>query len=421
VKKVLIGCGIVLGVLFLISVGTTIVLVSWVKREMPDLQHVEDTRRELVELHGPRERYKPDPEAQLVSERIDVFLAVRESLLATRSEIAGRTESFIERTRAERWEGRGVFQNIVEGLSMAKGGVGLFSQGMEYIGARANHLLDAGMGEGEYVWLYCLMTFSWLEWDPYAELGEEWFNAHEMSDVPEQFREEYRRIFMRQLRNQRSALEEIEARSNVEEEALQRVHEALRLAWADRDLFPYEGNLPPGWVDVLEPFRERFIATLPRTPGAYLLDSVEQLIDEDQRGGVRIEVSGDRPRQEEEGTTVCEEWERFGSEKSGYTQRCEYKISNGRGRYSLELTGDYGEEVLPVAVTLLSELEGLDTEQSTGAEEIAVSFPDQGEWTGEWNFTVPMSSLRECSERLGESKRQCIISLITNALKQRAQ
>ncbi|UCE03103.1 MAG: hypothetical protein JSW67_02605 [Candidatus Latescibacterota bacterium] len=283
-RKFLIGCAIVAGALFLVSVGTGIVLFSWVKREMPDLQQVEDVRRELVERFGTREEFEPDLEAEIRSERIDLVLAVRESLLATRAEIAVRTESFLERTREENWQDRGAFQKILEGLSMARGGLGLFSQGMEYIGERAVHLLDVEMGEGEYTWYYALMTFCWLEWDVRDEIGIEWFEDHDMADVPEQLRDEYRRIVMRQLRNKRRALEKIEERTAADDRVLELVDAVLDEARADPDLFPFQGRLPQEWIDALEPHRARFVATLPRTPGEYLLDSVEQLIEEDEQG-----------------------------------------------------------------------------------------------------------------------------------------
>jgi hypothetical protein len=251
---------------------------------MPDLKQVEDVRRELVERFGTREEFEPDLDAGIRPERIELVLAVRESLLATRAEIAVRTEGFLARTREENWQDRGAFQKILEGLSMARGGLGLFSQGMEYIGERAVHLLDVEMGEGEYTWYYALMTFCWLEWDVRDEIGIEWFEDHDMADVPEQLRDEYRRIVMRQLRNKRRALEKIEQRTEGEDRVLELVDAVLDEARADPDLFPFQDRLPQEWIDALEPHRARFMATLPRTPGEYLLDSVEQLIDEDEQG-----------------------------------------------------------------------------------------------------------------------------------------
>jgi hypothetical protein len=285
VKKVLIGCAIVAGILVLTLVGGGVFVASWVKKEMPDFEQVEQSREALVAQHGTREDYAPRLDGLLRPERIEAFLAVRESLMTTRSDIATRTEALFARAHGEQWDDRGLFQKIGDAFSMARGGIGLVREGAGYIGARVDQLLAAGMGEGEYTYLYSLMVYSWLEWDAIEEFGDDWFVEHDMENVPEEFRDEYRRMFVRQLRNQRAALEEKTERSAEEAAMFERVQEVIQKARDTPHRFPYEGEaLPEHWRSVLEPYRDRFTATLPTTPAEYLVDSIEQLIDDEQQG-----------------------------------------------------------------------------------------------------------------------------------------
>lgn len=289
-KKVLIGCAIVAGVLALTLIGGGVFVASWVKKEMPDMEQLEQSREALVAQHGPRDDYAPSLDGQLRRERIEAFLAVRESLLTTRADIALRTEALLARAHGDQWGDRSFFQKIGEAFSMARGGIGLFREGMEYIGARAEHLLALGMGEGEYTYLYSLMVYSWLEWDPIEQFGDQWFLDHDMENVPDEFRDEYRRVFVRQVRNQRQALEDKAERTPEEEATFEALQEVVSQARAERHRFPYQGeDFPEAWNTVLEPYRTRFVATLPISPAEYLVDSIEQLVDDEQTQGVNIQ------------------------------------------------------------------------------------------------------------------------------------
>ena len=300
-KKVLIGCAIVAGVFLLLSVGGGFVAYYWFKSQMPDMTQVKDARQELAQRFGRRDEYKPDLDGRLRPERIELFVAVRESLLATRAQIALRAQGFIERASAKPPEARGVVDKFRHGIGMARGGFGLFREGTAYVGERARLLRDAGMGDGEYTWLYGLMSFAWLEWDALRELDEDWFAAHDMEEVPEEFLGEYRRLFTRQLRNQRRALEAKTPRTAEEDRALERVQAALA---AGKNGFPFQGALPQEWRAVLEPYRARYTATLPHTPGEYLLESVDHLMDEDE-GGFNFQFKGSR-RTHRDSTTASE-------------------------------------------------------------------------------------------------------------------
>lgn len=288
-KKLLIGCGVVGLVIILLLVGGAFLSFHWLRSQVPHMEDVKQTRATLLERFGPRDEFVPDAAGSLSPERVARFVAVRESLLATRAEIGARLEGFIGRAEGQKVEGRGVFQKIIDGLNLARGGVGLFGEATEYVGVRAQRLLAAEMGEGEYTYLFCLMAYSWLQWDPLQVIDAEWFRSHDMEDALDEFSHQHQRVFVKQLRNLRRELEVMAARSPEQEKTLDLVRRALDETPADA--FPFQGSMPPAWVAVLEPYRQRFEATLPRSPGDYILESVEQLIDEDENRGIRINMN----------------------------------------------------------------------------------------------------------------------------------
>ncbi len=287
-KKLLIGCGVAVAALILLFVVAGVISYQWVKGQMPHMDEFKQTRQTLLERFGPRDEYVPALDGVLHPQRVEFFMAVRESLLTTRSEIGGRLEGFIGRAEGRSWEGRSVFQKIVEGLSMARGGVGLFGEATSYVGKRARWLLDTGMGEGEYTYLFCLMAYSWLEWDASRVLDPQWFESHDMADALDEFRVQHRRLFVKQLRNSRRDLEAKTDRSAEENTTLEMVNHALDAARGNE--FPFQGAMPLAWAAVLEPYRQRFESTLPRAPGEYILESVEQLIDEEENRGIHIKM-----------------------------------------------------------------------------------------------------------------------------------
>jgi hypothetical protein len=292
-KKFLIGCAIVVASFVLLGISSSLGIFFWFKSQMPDMKQVEDTRKELIERYGRREDFVP--EVSLRPERIELFLAVRESLLTQRAEIGQRAQTFVEHTKGPGAEAEkdGVVSKIVHGVRTGRGLLQLFRVGAGYVGVRAEKLKAAEMGEGEYSWLYSLMSFAWLQWDPRTAFGEAWFEDHEIGELPDDLMVEYRRLFMRQLRNQRRELEAKAEPSPAEERMLDRVKQAL-----DSSEFPFQEDLPKEWAKVLEPYRARFTATLPKTPGEYIVESVEQLAEKDEKHGFHFDMHSSRRHRE---------------------------------------------------------------------------------------------------------------------------
>lgn len=288
-KKLLLGCGITAAVLVVLIIATSAILVSRFKSAMPDSDHLKSVRTELVDLYGERDDYLPPLDGELDTMRLGLFLEIHEDLLLTRVEIASGLDEFLELMKDDERE-RNPFEKIVHGFSMLKGGAGLVTQGLTYMGIRSEKLLESGMGEGEYFYLYCLIAFSYLEWEPLDALDEDVVDDFDIAEDIEEMVREYRRIFERQLRNQRKALQALETRTAEQERALEQVEVGL----ANRgDDFPFQGQLPTSWLDKLQPYEFRFVDTLPKTPAEMLLDAISLLDEDDGDGGININFEND--------------------------------------------------------------------------------------------------------------------------------
>jgi hypothetical protein len=264
--------------------------VSWFKNASPDSDHLKEVRTEMVQKFGERDDYTPSLDGNLDASRIALFMDVREDLILTRVEIAGGLDEFLDMLKEDKERKRYPIQILVYGVQMLKGGAGLLTQGLTYMGARSERLLEAGMGEGEYFHYYGLMAFSWLEWDPLEQLDPAVIEDYDLRKDVEAMVDEYRRIFERQLRNQRNALQAVAERTADQERALEQVEVGLS---REGGRFPFQGQLPTDWIETFQPYEYRFIDTLPKTPAELLLDAMS-LLDENNGDG-SININFDRP------------------------------------------------------------------------------------------------------------------------------
>ena len=289
-KKFLIGCAAVSAIVVVAVIAVSLYFVSWFKNASPDSDHLKAVRTELVDTYGERDDYTPELDGSLDSNRIALFMEVREDLILTRVEIASGLDEFLEMMQEDEGRTRNPFQKLVAGFQMVKGGAGLVTQGLTYLGARSERLLEVGMGEGEYFHYYTLMAFSWLEWDPLDQLEPTVIDEFDLESDVEEMVDEYRRIFQRQLRNQRNELQAIENRTAAQDRALEQVELGLS---GEGGRFPFQGQVPTEWLTLFEPYEYRFVDTLPKTAAEMLLDAIS-LLDEDSGDGT-IEINFDAP------------------------------------------------------------------------------------------------------------------------------
>lgn len=160
------GCGCAL----VLIGGAAILVVIVVAVAMVHPYHEAVELREALEArHGTQAGFTPPPDGAVPAERMEVFLAVRERL----SEACARlTESRAAIQRVESFDGTEDLPEDPSLIALFEGGVaalGLEQRRGELFRARNQALLDAGMGQGEYTYIfavsYSARLASWREED----------------------------------------------------------------------------------------------------------------------------------------------------------------------------------------------------------------------------------------------------------------
>ncbi len=276
-KKWLIGCGIGCGAVIVIAALLITGGVLYVRSLVEGFKDSEAMLEVLTERYGRITEYCPEPDGHIPEDRIEAFLTAREAIAPVRDEIE-RSISLLEDEGEEiNVESTGnVFQKL-------KLGFGLIPQLADYFKARNQALLDAGMGMGEYYYIYSIVYFAWLDksladgpsFPITGEDGDYEFRPQDQND--EEAQEMRRDISLRRLnrmllpmlRNQYQKLEE-EAEPGILkdwEEALAAELEAME---SDRYRLAWQDGLPEIIASSLKPYRDRFDASYSR-----LLNTIE--------------------------------------------------------------------------------------------------------------------------------------------------
>jgi hypothetical protein len=280
-RKVLIGCGIVAALLVAVLIVGGMMISTWFRSKFPEVERIETNQNAMRERFGDPERYTPPRDGSLPPERLEIFVALRESLSTRRDSAAVGLVRFVRETKRTRSEDRGRMEKVMDAVQMARGGAEMTAGILRYFGERQQMQLDRGMGDGEYTYWLALTTLAWLGWDPLANPEvEEVFQGSDMRSDAVERREELLRMFRRQLGNLRRDLEAAATRTPAEERTLKLIVAELDAERPAGDA-PFQGSFPPEWVAALEPYRARLTSTLPSEPGAIFLDLLRPDSDSD--------------------------------------------------------------------------------------------------------------------------------------------
>ena len=228
--KWLLGCGIGCGVLIFLAIGLGGVGVFYYGELTDRFDHAIEMRGELAEQHGGQEDYTPPPDGAPTPERVEAFLEVRESL----------------RDYCQRWEDTvGHFDRLDQQEEISSGDLfkvftsawGLAPLLAEYFEARNQALLEAGMGLGEYTYLFVLAYHS--------------MPAAEAPDVePYVLKRRIRGVLLEMLRRQEAAGTADPDNARLLEEEIAALEEHPRRV-------PWQDGPPPSITDAFAPYRAR--------------------------------------------------------------------------------------------------------------------------------------------------------------------
>ncbi|MEN8008109.1 MAG: hypothetical protein ABFS42_13900 [Candidatus Krumholzibacteriota bacterium] len=271
-KKWLIGCGIGCGFFILVMAGVGTVGYFGVKKFADRTERIEETFDRMDAEYGHPSDFTPEIDGRIPTDRMEVFLAVRDGMQPVQQEVSGLFRT-LDGSGDAGW------------MDKIQAGVKFLPSLLIFIEERNQVMLDQGMGVGEYQYIYALAYYGLLDKDPSdgpgftvasdddddSDDGWRWeANAGSKGDeeeVREKREREVRRFVNRVqsdvLANQLQALDEHagdlagldfdiwRAELAAEAEAMDR--ESLRLLW--------EEGLPAQIRESLEPYRDRLDAT----------------------------------------------------------------------------------------------------------------------------------------------------------------
>jgi hypothetical protein len=264
-KKWLVGCGIGCAVIVLILIVLGIGGYMFFKNMIGEFQEQEELMEILTERYGPIRDFCPEPDGTIGPSRMEAFLSAREAFAPYQENLeismrelqdrAGKSEVEVKKPK-----------NVFE---MIKLGFGLIPQIAEFMKFRNQALLDAEMGMGEYIYIYAIAYFSWLEKLPedgpdFEVMGDDEAGARFGERDIEEIREERRDTMLRQLHRMllpmlKNQLEQLQASgiSDAQTEWKSLLEAEIQAMDEDRFRLPWEDGLPDAIRSSLEPYMER--------------------------------------------------------------------------------------------------------------------------------------------------------------------
>jgi hypothetical protein len=232
-----------------------------VKKMIRAAEETQTAMSQVADRFGRTSEYIPPTAGGLPSDRIEVFLEVRELCDTERSTLEESLARLSGSQADEGVPGAGVVRSIQAGL-------GFLPQMMAYINARNRAFLDADMGLGEYLYLYTIVYMSWMEkpvddGPPFVLVGgdvrdDPWTEMEVRQRRASEIRHRLGRLTLPMLRNQLAALPEEAAADGNWAESLRT---EILLMERDPMRVPWQDGLPPQTAASLEPHYDRLAAS----------------------------------------------------------------------------------------------------------------------------------------------------------------
>ncbi len=260
-SKWLIGCGIGCGLVILVFVALGAGSYFLIKTTVEEAEKVDAGMDRVTERFGRITEFTPDPDGVIRRERLEAFLAARESMAPAREEMEG-TLALLSRGAED-----GVGFSPAKIFWTARAGFRLLPEIMDFYNERNEALLEAGIGLGEYYYIYAVAYYAWLGKSPAdgppfvltdrddEDDDEDWDAAEVREHRLEQTLRGIRDQLLPMLRNQLARLEQTgggEAERWREDLAAE-----IDAMEADPYRLPWRDGLPRRLEASLEPFRER--------------------------------------------------------------------------------------------------------------------------------------------------------------------
>lgn len=152
-KKWAIGCGVGCGLALLVTLLVGGGLFMAVRDVVQEAESIEESSRNLAAEYGEAEEYTPTADGSIPADRMAAFVAVRTDM-AEPAEKLSRIIYLLDDDDGVEVQA-GAWEKIKAGLS-------LIPSVMGYLQTRNEVLLQHGMGNGEYMYIYSMAYFGYL-------------------------------------------------------------------------------------------------------------------------------------------------------------------------------------------------------------------------------------------------------------------
>jgi len=262
-SKWLIGCGIGCGVVIIIAILVGVGGYFFIKNIVSGFEETEAIMDTLTERYGKTGDFYPDPDGGIRRERLEVFMAVRDSTIQVRERLERAMNILSDRSG----EGQFEEQPSPHVLTKIKTGIELVPLMAEFVKTRTQALLDEEMGMGEYYYLYVIAYYSWLGKSPVD--GPPFEISDEVEGIAWRRRgrerlEERLDLILRRLNRQTLPMlynqyEKLTERGipRAKEQWRKTLEAEIGAMEADSFRLPWQDGLPEVLEASLEPFRER--------------------------------------------------------------------------------------------------------------------------------------------------------------------
>jgi hypothetical protein len=274
--KWIVGCSIGCGALILLMVALSVGTYYTIREVVEDVKESEAAMEALTERYGRVSDFTPDADGVIEPTRMETFLRARDVMMPFQTDLSESLGVLADAQESGEDASSGSFlEKMQAGLNLVPG---IFA----FHAHRSEALLEAGMGLGEYRYIYAMSYYSWLarppaDGPPFTLVGDtdvridagssfdddDWGDQEEF-EVRESRAENIlgrlHREILPMLRRQQAALERLEARpdEDVWRRALADEISALE---ADRFRIPWQDGLPDVLRQSLEPFKARLEAS----------------------------------------------------------------------------------------------------------------------------------------------------------------
>jgi len=265
--KWVLGCGIgcVAVLLIVAALGTGGFFL--VKGVVDEVEKTERGMEAVTERFGRPAEFHPSPDGRIPAERVETFLAVRDSLAEARQEMERTMSLFDDQQDPDSGEREGMVDKV-------RAGIGFLPMMMGFFATRAEAQLEHGMGLGEYYYIYSVAYYSWLgkslsdgpsfrlfgDYDQTRSWDRESFGEADEFEVREERAERTLRAVHGQLLPMlRNQLQDLDAAGGADTAGPWREALAAEIAALEADplRLPWADGLPATIEAALEPYRDR--------------------------------------------------------------------------------------------------------------------------------------------------------------------